>query len=166
MFTYAEIPYRCEYDIPYMAVGYGKIYHINKDNVPYMEIETDSSQWNPFNTACFFRDYFCIGNGAAVYFVNLYTLEIKKITLDMYFGYFYYNSRYFFVTSSSQLLCFNDRCELCWQADDLAVDGVVIDEFQGDFIYISCELDPPGGWVRRKIRMDNGKEELILLKGK
>lgn len=68
-----------------------KIYSIDKDGRPYLDIEISSEPWNPFNAECFFQEYFCIGSGNEVYFINLQTKKVKIVLCDLYFGYFYIN---------------------------------------------------------------------------
>ena len=46
-----------------------------------------------------------------------------------------------------------------WRQSGLADDGVVVHEIENDNVLVlSCEMDPPGGWITRRINVFNGKE--------
>lgn len=137
--------------------GHGKIYYINKDETPYLEIEIAPNLWNPFNSECFFNDHFCIGNGQTAYFVNLYTQKIKSLSCDMYFGYFYINRDKLYVASNSRLSCFNPNCELLWTSEKIAADGLIVDEFLSDRIVVSCEIDPSDHWEQHQLLIHSGE---------
>lgn len=157
MFYTSSVPNLYQQVIRLTVNGHGKIYYINKDKTPYLEIEVDPNSWNPFNTECFFNDYFCVGNGENAYFVNLYTQEIKTLSCDMYFGYFYTNKGRLYVASNSQLFCLDSNCDLLWRSEKMAVDGVIVDQFLPDKIKVSCEVDPPGHWISYQLSIHDGK---------
>jgi hypothetical protein len=47
--------------------------------------------------------------------------------------------------------------EALWESEALAVDGVLCDCIADDTMMISCEMDPPGGWIERKISLIDGR---------
>ena len=62
------------------------------------------------------------------------------------------------MASGEQLYCFDNACELVWISDSIAVDGITIHQITDDGIEVSCEMDPPGGWVWRTLSLEDGKE--------
>lgn len=158
MFTLSTCPNLHEKSVPRLTIGgRGKVYSIDMDGAPYLEIEVAPNSWNPFQAECFFQQYFCIGSGEAAYFINLQTREIKTLQCDLYFGYFYIHKERLYVASNSRLFCFNCDCELLWQTEEIAVDGLVVDEFSEDSLSVSCEVDPPDHWIPYKISLHDGK---------
>lgn len=156
MFSIASSPDLYQ-KLPTLTIeGCGKIYYINKYDSPYLAIEIAPQTWNPFNTECFFHHYFCIGNGKEVYFVNLYTQEMNVLSCDMYFGYFYKNKNKLYVASNSQLFCFSSNCQLLWESEKIAIDGVIVNEFLSDCIIVSCEIDPPNHWIEYQLSIYTG----------
>ena len=157
MFTIASQSDHYSVFIPRLTIkSGGKIYSIDRDGIPYLEIEISPESWNPFNAECFFQQFFCIGNGDEVCFINLQTKEVKTVLCDLYLGYFYVCKDKLFVASASRLLCFNSDCELLWQTEKLAVDGLLVDQFSEDSISVSCEIDPPDHWIKYRLSIDDG----------
>lgn len=86
-----------------------------------------------------------------------HSIEFKIVPCDMYFGYFYEHGDRLYIASDSRLRCFDSDCTLIWQTKEIAVDGVVVKEFSEDTVSVSCETDPPGGWVRHLISLRDGE---------
>ncbi|BCZ45775.1 hypothetical protein psyc5s11_18420 [Clostridium gelidum] len=47
-----------------------------------------------------------------------------------------------------------------WTAEILGIDGVLVNNFDGERIYGAGEYDPPGGWVDFVINSRTGKRVL------
>ena len=141
-----------------ITIEKGKIHIISKNGKLYLEIEVPENSWNSFNRAIFFGDYFCIGCGDVVYFVNLDDLTVKEVAQDMYFGYFYEYHNRLFIASGTSLSCYDENCNMIWKTDMIAVDGVIVNEIDEEKIEVSCEMDPPGGWCEKVISYESGKE--------
>ena len=139
------------------AGGFGKVYYIASDGIPFLEIETNPNSWNPFNAAWFFQQCFCIGSGNEVYFIHLQTGKIKTVSCDMYFGSFHIHKDRLYIASSSRLFCFDSDCELVWKSEEIAVDGVIVNDFSETALSVSCETDPPGGWISCQLSLYNGE---------
>lgn len=135
-----------------------RIYTVCQENIPCLEVQVPICSWNPFDTACIFLEYLCIGYGDLAYFLHIETGVIKELETDLYFGYFYVDDKRLFLTSASHVYCLNANCNLIWKSPHLAIDGVVIDAVEDDCIRVSCEMDPPGGWVERCLALDTGME--------
>jgi hypothetical protein len=54
-------------------------------------------------------------------------------------------------------VAFNHDLEQLWESDDLAVDGVICEGIEDDTMMITCETDPPGGWIKRTISLNDGR---------
>lgn len=146
-------------EVQKINIGDGKVYYVEKDAEPYLQVEVDSSM-NPFDQALIYGKYLCLGVGERVYFLDLEKAEYISIDVDCYFGYFYKHNQLLYITSASEVLVFDNDIHLLWKSEKLAIDGVVIKEFSEDCIYLSCEMDPPGGWIERKLDLRTGREVL------
>ena len=110
-------------------------YTVYKEGIPFLEVMVPRCDWNPFNTAYIFMSYLCIGLGENVYFISIETGEVKRACVPLYFG-----------------------CELVWISGSIAVDGITIINITDNGIEVSCEMDPPGGWVNRILSLEDGKQ--------
>lgn len=158
MYTLSKTFDRYKWNTSYLNLGQGTIYYINKNKIPYLVVEINTNNWNSFNTECFFEQYFCIGCGDTVYFIHLETLKVKTLSCDLYFGYFYIYQKRLYVASDSKLFCFDADCELLWQSERIAVDGVIVESISENCIMVSCEIDPPNHWIQCQLSAYNGKK--------
>lgn len=133
-------------------------YTIYKDGIPVMEATGPRCGWNPFDTAYIFQNHLCIGAGETVYFISIETGELRKTGVSMYFGCFYEDGDRLYVASESRLYCFSCTCELIWTSESIAVDGIIINGIQDNYIALSCEREPPGGWMDCVLSKEDGKE--------
>lgn len=121
--------------------------------------ELEESSWNPFNACAVWRHYFCVGAGDKIIAANLETLEQKRYEVEWYFGRFYPYGDILFAASAAGVLAFDEKMELIWRNEKLAVDGVTFSGVSEDGVLsVSCELDPPGGWVDKRLNILTGKE--------
>lgn len=157
-FTLSKIPFSDQSHIHRLHIGYGKIYYINKNNIPYLEIEISDDSKNPFDMVFLFGNYFCIGQGNKAYFIDLLTYGVKELDFDWYFAYFYEYNGALYIASDSRLFRLDSKCNFIWKSDKIAIDGVIVDRFSEDVIYVSCEMDPPGGWITRNLSVSSGQE--------
>lgn len=119
--------------------------------------EFEDNAWNPFNEFITWHDFFCFGAGDKIVAANLETLEQKSYKVDMYFGRFYPCGDILLAASAAGVLAFNEKAELLWRNENLAVDGVTFGGVSGNVIDISCETDPPGGWADKRLDIRSGK---------
>lgn len=120
--------------------------------------EFTDNAWNPFNACITWHDFFCFGAGDKIIAANLETLEQKCFEVETYFGYFYPCGDILLAASAMGVLAFNEKTELLWRNEKLAVDGVTFGGISGNVLDISCETDPPGGWVNKRLDIRSGKE--------
>jgi hypothetical protein len=134
---------------PYLVV---KAFYEYRCSTPlhYDEPEGSCTLWQDFLFLgmCEEREYVC--------YINLETLEINTLMFDGYFDGFYKFSSFLFIASSSRIYCLDDKCSLVWKTEELGVDGVRIDTFVDNYLEVSGETDPPGGWWRYRIDITTG----------
>ncbi|MBN2533332.1 MAG: hypothetical protein JXB88_10590 [Spirochaetales bacterium] len=106
----------------------------------------------------------CFGNH--VHWFNLVTTSIisHKLSLSGSFFYFceileYKNN--ILIATDEKLYNYDSNSNLIWKSESISVDGVIINDIKNNYIYCSCEMDPPGGWVEKKINIENGKVDII-----
>ena len=77
----------------------------------------------------------------------------------MYFGYFVLSKEAVYILDGSGIIAFNKNLEEIWRNLSLAIDGVTFQEMlDNEIMSISCEMDPPGDWINRKINIKSGEE--------
>lgn len=142
-----------EHEIKLGDFGY---YYVLCDNKPYLKVEVDLKK--PFDDAVIYKNYLLIGVSEKVYFISLTDFEVTEIEVEMYFGYFVVYKEAVYILDGSGIIAFNKNLDEIWRNHSLAIDGVTFQELLDDEIMsISCEMDPPGGWVNRKINMKTGE---------
>lgn len=63
-----------------------------------------------------------------------------------------------FIFDGNGIIAFNKNLDEIWRNHKLAIDGVIFQEMLNDDIMsIDCEMDPPGGWINRKINIKTGE---------
>jgi hypothetical protein len=138
-----------------IRLGEGKRLWVYKGDEPFLAVDINIPQC--FFDAILFKDYLVIGNYfEGIYFINLDDLKIQNIKVTGYFGHFEVEKDRLYVLGCEDVMAFDERMELLWQSEPLAVDGVVCDAIDGDRMVLSCEMDPPGGWVERVISLKDG----------
>lgn len=142
----------------YLEFGSGKFYTVQVDGRDFLRIEVNDDGWNPFNKWAFWHGFFCLGTGNDIIAVNLETLEYKRYSVDGYFDYFLEYGEMLFSASASGVLAFDTKMDLLWRNESLAVDGVIFGGVSDNVLDISCELDPPDGWVDKRLDIYTGKE--------
>ena len=155
--------YRCEetYNAEFENVksikfGSGRFYYIYRDDQPYVRIEVRLFEF--FSDAVFFHDYFVIGNNyEGIYVIHMRDLNVIHKEISGYFGRFRIIDDCLYVSGMNNITAFDACMNEKWTSEDIAVDGVLLHEIEGDSIVVSCEIDPPGGWVDKKIRLSDGK---------
>lgn len=142
----------------FLKFGSGKHYAVRADSQELLRVEVDNDDWNPFNDGIVWRGYFCLGTGGEIIAVDLQTLEYKRYSVEWYFGYFLEHEEILFAASAAGVLAFDTKMDLLWRNESLAVDGVTFGDIRGGVLEISCELDPPGGWVDKRLDIQTGRE--------
>lgn len=135
-----------------------KFYTVQKNGRNYLRVEVNDDVWNPFNDVVLWRGFFCLGTGDEIIAVDLDTLEYKQYSVNCYFGYFAEHEEMLLAASAAGVLAFDAKMDLLWRNENLAVDGVTFGGVSGNVLDVSCELDPPGGWVDKRLDILTGNE--------
>ncbi len=139
-----------------IEIGHDSYYYVLRDGCPYLMVEVDFRKL--FDDAVIYNNYLLIGTFDKVYFVNLADLKVTQIDVEMYFGYFVTTKDAVYVLDGTGIIAFDSNLKEIWRNHSLAEDGVTFQEIMDDEIMIvSCEMDPPGGWIDRKINRKTGK---------
>jgi len=139
-----------------IKLGSGRYYYVLCDERPYLKVEVDLKKL--FDNAIIYNDFLLVGTFDTVYFINLLDLRITQIDVEMYFGYFVTTKDALYVLDGEGIIAFDSRMNEMWRNHSLAIDGVTFNEMINDEIMsVSCEMDPPGGWVDRKINVKQGE---------
>lgn len=102
---------------------------------------------SPFRQAQITGNILAVGLEEMFYLYDLSTgLNYLSLTVDGYFGCFVLNGTNFYVADASGIHCIGTDGRRIWHNDQLAIDGITINRFEDNKMYISAELDPPGGW--------------------
>ena len=153
--VYSAYDFEC---VKKIVLGGDRLYYVLKNGDPFLCVEVDLTL-SAFDTAVVFHEYLCIGVEDKVFFIDMDSFEYRQICVQMYFGYFYVYRDMLFVLSGKGVIAFDDRIHEIWRQPMLAEDGVVAEGIVNDNILVlSCEMDPPGGWITKKINIFNGKE--------
>ena len=151
--------YNCEFEnVKRIGIGTGKIFYVYKDNMPFLSVEINLLIGDFFVDSIIVGEYLYIGNYyEGVYVINLKDFTFNNISVDGYFGYFVNNQDYIYILGCENIIAIDIDARFVWKSDNIAVDGIVCNGIEGHIMYISCEMDPPGGWEDMKIDLLTGK---------
>ena len=142
-----------------IKLGDGRFYYVLEENRPYLKVEVDTKQL--FDDAVVFNKHLLIGLFDEIIFINLLDFNIKRFEVEMYFGRFEIYKDFMYILVGNGIIAFDTNLNEVWRNLSLAVDGVSLIEIINDEIMsLSCEMDPPGGWVDKLIDIKSG--EIIL----
>ena len=150
--------YNCEFEnVKRIGIGTGKIFYVYKDNLPFLSVEINLLIGDFFVDSIIVGEYLYIGNYyEGVYVINLKDFSFNNISVDGYFGYFVKNQDYIYILGCENIIAIDIDARFVWKSDNIAVDGIVCNGIEGHIMYISCEMDPPGGWEDMKIDLLTG----------
>jgi hypothetical protein len=94
---------------------------------------------SPFEEALLVDNLLAVGHEEHFYLFNI-------VTNQNVLRHLYFDAELFYVADASGLHCIDKTGNIRWSNLGLAIDGVIVNEFTGDKIIGSGELDPPGGW--------------------
>lgn len=143
-------------NIKKIELGNGKTYIIYSGKEPVVAVEIN--RYDFFTDAIIFNDYAIIGNYyEGIYVISLSDYSVRNIKIKGYFGYFEIDKNALYVLGCENIVAFSHDLEPLWESDSVAVDGVVCNCIKDNTMMILCEMDPPGGWIERKISLTDGK---------
>ena len=145
-------------NIKRIAIGSGKVFCVYKDDAPYVSVEVNLLNSEHFTDSLIVGDYLLIGNYyEGVYVIDLLNLSFDHIAVDGYFGYFVEDGECIYILGCENIIAMNRECSVLWKSDCIAVDGITCEGIEGKTMQVTCEMDPPGGWVDKKIDLCTGK---------
>ena len=141
-----------------LVIGNDRSYTVMKRGKPFLCVTAEETG-NTFDTAVVFGKWLLIGCFRTVYIVDIEKKEYSEMEIPMYFGYFREIGDKLYIFTGVGIIAFDRNMNRLWQNDDLAVDGVTYGELSDDgkTMEISCEMDPPGGWIDRTISTETGR---------
>lgn len=102
-----------------------------------------------------------IGAGSVVYFLADASGDIVS-TLALegdHFGHFGpADDEVLYILGWCDVVAVDSTLAIRWVSKDVAVDGIVWREKQGDHIALMAEMDPPGGWVEVELDARTGEQ--------
>jgi len=131
---------------------------VYEDQRPLLHVTYSQALELPDVTPCLFCENLCIGSGQTIWLVKIRTGQVLSFPVFGYVGSFYPTKDRLYIASCSQLFCLNEMLERCWLAENLAADGILVHEIEKEYLHLSCEMDPPGGWIDRFLDPQTGKE--------
>jgi len=138
-----------------IRLGKGRHYCVYRNESPYVSVEVDYHSC--FSEAVVFHEFLLIGNyveGLSI--VHLTDLSVEKRDIKGYFGYFEITDDVLYVLGCHYVYAYDSNMNEIWVSDFLAYDGIICKRIEGNIMYLSCEMDPPGGWVDKKIDVITG----------
>jgi hypothetical protein len=111
----------------------------------------------PFEEAILWAGNLAVGFGARFHLINLTTFIVSSLEFRDYFGHLYPHDNCILVASGSQLFRVQENGRVEWETDVLGIDGVVVNGISDGVVEGEGEWDPPGGWKRFRVHLDNGK---------
>lgn len=101
------------------------------------------------------------GGGATIFAVDLVSgSERLRRQVSAYFGEFELDpeSAHLYVLGCMDIQKFDRNLRWLWTSEPIAVDGITLTRFSGQWLHVSAERDPPGGWVPVTIDARTGKQ--------
>lgn len=113
---------------------------------------------SPFSDALILNNIIAVGYEHTFCLFDLTSyINLAEIQMNGYFGHIYIHEDHFYVTDASGMYCISQNGRIKWKNQNLAVDGVIINEFLHDRILISGEWNPPSGWKNASISITTGQ---------
>ncbi len=110
-----------------------------------------------FEDSLVWRDWIVIGFGHRLHFVSIPGDRHVSFDLGSYFGHLYPLDDVLLVASADLLRMFSPDVTLWWTSDRLGIDGVLVDDVDGEVIHGRGEWDPPGGWQPFSLDLQTGR---------
>ncbi len=79
------------------------------------------------------------------------------VVQDKSYGYAYYGFRNLYVLGMNNITAFDSCMNEKWISENIAIDGVTFNKTEGYTMVVSCEMDPPDGWITKRISLSDGK---------
>ena len=133
---------------------------ITQHGEPAMRVDVYSYGPYSFSSeeAIVWRDTLVIvGFGSHVHAINIINSTVVTVELGSYFGHIYPSDNFVLLASAEHLFRLEPDRTVLWKSDDLAIDGVIVEEIGPNVIRGDGEWDPPGGWRPFAVSVVDGK---------
>ena len=132
---------------------------VEGDERPLLRIDLygSSDEAFAFEEVRVWSQFVAIGWGEQLYLVDPLTRRVLAIRLGSYFGHMYPAEKNLLVASAERLFLVAPNGAVLWQSGHLGVDGVVVNQVDGEIIKGEGEWDPPGGWLPFSVSLRNGQ---------
>lgn len=68
------------------------------------------------------------------------------LPIEGYFDHLYLDQGQIYVAGCYDLHCIDPFGQIIWKSEGLAIDGVIVESFEGELVIGAGEWDPPDGW--------------------
>lgn len=169
-----EIPFRYTKEVPlisgtgssvfggqeFLIIGDKENWYDDTKDILAFEIRYEYS-CSPFREVMVVNNILAVGHEEYFYLYDLNTKNsIVIFKVDGYFSHLYLHENIFYIADASGIMAINKAGDILWENHSLAIDGVIINDFDEGKIYGSGEYDPPGGW--RDFIIDLATGETII----
>jgi hypothetical protein len=115
------------------------------NSIPY-EIRYEYS-CSPFKDALIENEILAVGFEEKFYLFDISkNKSILSLKVKGYFGHLYLHDDLFYVADAYGLYCVNKVGYILWYNSNIAIDGVIVNKFEGNKIYVQGEQNPPDNW--------------------
>ena len=124
--------------------------------MPYCHVIADTNHMLIEGVFC--KDYLVIPSDDIVLFISLIDFTVKeKVKPSYYVSDLLSANDVVYIFDCDGIIAINSDLEILWENHSLAIDGTKFVGFASDDIMeISCDMDPPGGWVDKRISIRDG----------
>lgn len=130
---------------------------VSRNGDPWKRLDLYGTLSLPFIEGVYWQGKIVIGFGNWLCVVDPVDDEVSSHPMDGYFGHLYPYDGFLLAASASCLHCFSPDGHRIWIARNLGIDGVLVDDVDGDVIRGRGEWDPPGGWLDFAVKLSTGE---------
>jgi hypothetical protein len=132
---------------------------VESDQGPLLRVDLyrSNDQCFAFEEVRVWCDFLAIGWGERLFLVNLLSRAAFTLHLGSYFGHIYLTENCLVVASAERLFCIAQDGSVLWQSAVLGIDGVIVDDVEGDLVQGRGEWDPPDGWRPFSVSLQTGQ---------
>ena len=143
-------------DVPHHLPTPNLYVTILDDEEPLLRADVYDDSRPRVREAVVWQNWVVVGYGSELYLINWITRELRTVHLGYFFNYLYPSDSYLLATSDEGMICLDPSGHVRWSLENLALDGVVVNEVIIDTIFAEGEWDPPGGWISFQVSLATG----------
>ena len=108
-----------------------------------------------FRDAQYWKGFLIIGWGHALFVIDPESASAIRHELGTYFGSMHADE-VLLVASGERVVRVSTAGSIAWKSERVGIDGVTFSNVDAEFVDGSGEWDPPGEWMRYKLRLTDG----------